>query len=486
MEDHPMNLLPKRCFTKIIFYLLFFNACLVATDARALEINEDGRSLILEAQQTYRSDMENRPVIMDPMIKSYADLIVKKLVPAGKRLPEGVNLSVTVLESPQPELYSYVDGHMIMTMGVLYAMENEAQLAGVLSHEVASIAEGYYIGIYQEIKAAQRNERSKAAVGALFGALLDVAVDYAVDMETIDLEDEWLSGEATYSKTMRKLAALHAAQSAYYSIKDVIESIPEKDNKGQWLDPRLRFEPVADAQGMEYTALAGYDCREVAKGWQNLYRVKSSILKDQENALGPWAAQIRQTQGLMQMNMNRMRASLGASALVQTRSDVPPTRAEFVAKMTNLKEVREAVKKNKPSQGQKSYLTFLEKSLVPRAEKDMEDENYEKAYISYKALWNKGLHAAPVAYGMAKCKLGDFAFAASEAEKKEAEKAYREAARLDPKYAMPYKGLAELYSDWERYGDAVEAYRAYLKLDPKADRKRIQRKIKVLERKANR
>ena len=422
----------------------------------------------------------------DPLIKSYADRVVKKLVPRGKRLPKGVNLSVTVLESPQPELYSYVDGHMIMTMGVLYAMENEAQLAGVLSHEVASIAEGYYIGIYQEIKAAERNERRKAAVGALFSALLDVAVDYAVEMETIDLEDEWLSGDATYKKTMKKIAALHAAQSGYYSIKDVIESIPEKDNKGQWLDPRLRFEPVADAQGMEYTALAGYDCREVAKGWQNLYRVKNSILKEQENALGPWAAQIRQTQSLMQMNMNRMRASLGASALVQTRSDVPPTRADFVAKMTKLKEVQEAVKKNKPSVGQKNYLTFLEKSLVPRAEKDMQDENYEKAYLNYKALWNKGLHSAPVAYGMAKCKLGDFAFGASEAEKKEAEKAYREAARLDPKYALPYKGLAELYSDWERYEDAVQAYRTYLKLNPEADRKRINRKIKVLERKAKR
>jgi hypothetical protein len=301
MEDHHMNLFPKRCFTKLVFYLLFFSACLVATDARAFEINQDGRSLILEAQQTYRSDMENRPVIEDPLIKSYADLLVKKLVPKGKRLPDGVNLSVTVLDSPQPELYSYVDGHMVMTMGVLHAMENEAQLAGVLAHEVANITEGYYIGIYQEIKAAERNERRKAAVGALFGALLDVAVDYAVELETIDLEDEWWSGDATYKKTMKKIAALHAAQAGYYSIKDVIESIPEKDNKGQWLDPRLRFEPVADAQGMEYTALAGYDCREVAKGWQNLYRVKNSILKDQENAFGPWAAQIRQTQSLMQI-----------------------------------------------------------------------------------------------------------------------------------------------------------------------------------------
>ena len=204
MEDHPMNLLLKRSFTSIVFYLLLFSTCLVATDARALEINEDGRSLILEAQQTYRSDMENRPVIEDPLIKSYADLLVKKLVPKGKRLPQGVHLSVTVLDSPQPELYSYVDGHMVMTMGVLHAMDNEAQLAGVLSHEVANITEGYYIGIYQEIKAAERNERRKAAVGVLFSALLDVAVDYAVELETIELEDEWWSGDATYKKNHEK------------------------------------------------------------------------------------------------------------------------------------------------------------------------------------------------------------------------------------------------------------------------------------------
>jgi predicted Zn-dependent protease len=431
--------------------------------------------------------MENRPVITDKDITSYATNIVKRLVPKGKKPPPGVALSATVLESPQPELYSYIDGHIVITMGVLFAMGNEAQIAGVLSHEVANVVEGYYISMYQEIKAAERNERRKAAVGALFGALMDVAVDYAVEVETIDLEDEWWSGGATYSKTMKKIAALRAAQSAYYSIKDVAASIPEKDDNGQWIDPRLRFEPIADAQGMEYTALAGYDCRETAKGWNNIYRVKSSIIKEQEDALGPWADQLRQTQSLMQMNMNRMRQSLGASGLVQTRSDVPPTRAEFVSKMTNLKEVHEAEKKKKPTKGQKSYQVFLEKSLIPRAEKEMENENYEKAYVSYKALWEKGIHTAPIAYGIAKCKLGDFAFGASEAEKKEAEKAYKEASRLDPKYAMPFKGLAELYDDWERYDDAVKAYKTYLNINPKADdRKRIERKIKTLERKANR
>jgi tetratricopeptide (TPR) repeat protein len=457
------------------------------TDATALELNDDGRALILEARQTYRSDMQNRPVSMDKTTNAYAAGIVERLAPLGKQPPTGVTLTATVLESPQPELYSYVDGHIVLTMAVLFAMENEAQVAGVLAREVANVVEGYYIGIYQEIKAAQRNQRRKAAAGALFGALMDVAVDYAVDVHTIDLEDEWWSGGATYAGTMKKIAALHAAQSAYYSIRDVAASIPEKDDKGRWVDPRLRFEPIADAQGMAYTALAGYDCREAAEGWRQLYRIKSRIIKQQEHALGPWADQLRQTQSLMQMNMNRMRQSLGASGLVQSRSDIPPTRAEFVAKMKDLKEVREAEKIRTPGKGEKAYQAFLEQALVARAVTEMENENYDKAYASYKALWDKGVRTAPIAYGMAKCKLGDFAFGASEAEKKAAERAYKEAARLDPEYAMPYKGLGELYDDWERYGDAAEAYRTYLKINPKAeDRQRIERKIKLLQRKANR
>jgi len=55
---------------------------------------------------------------------------------------------------------------------------------------------------------------------------------------------------------MHRMAAVHAAQSAYYSIKDVIANIPAEDQSGNPIDPRLRFEPVADAQGMIYVASA--------------------------------------------------------------------------------------------------------------------------------------------------------------------------------------------------------------------------------------
>ena len=109
------------------------------------------------------------------------------------------------------------------------------------------------------------------------------------------------------------------------------------------------------------------------------------------------------------------------------------------------------------------------------------------AHKNFQILYNLGVRSAPVAYGMAKSTLGDFAFGASPGDLKAAEKLYREAARLDPTFAEPYRGLAELYGDSDEYEKAIEAWQAFLKLAPQArDRKKIERKIKTLKRKAQR
>jgi tetratricopeptide (TPR) repeat protein len=158
-----------------------------------------------------------------------------------------------------------------------------------------------------------------------------------------------------------------------------------------------------------------------------------------------------------------------------------------VAKLTNLKEVKEAEKVHGREKGKAEYVTFVRKITLPRAQKALEEENYEQAYADYRTLYDKGIRSAPISYGIAKSKLGDFGFGASVAEKREAEKRYKEAARLDPHYALPYRGLGELYEDWERYEEAAQAYEKYVKLAPRAkDRRRIERKIRVLKRKASR
>jgi hypothetical protein len=197
--------------------------------AMALDLNEEGRALILEATQAYNTDMRDRPTVTDQAVVSYATQIARRLLPEGKHPPEGVSLSTTVIESPRPEIYAYIDGHLVMTTGVLFAMDNEAQLAGVLAHEIAHIAEGYYIRMYQEIKATEKHQRHKAAAGALFTSLLDVAVDYAVEVEDIRQTDRMFSGEITYREAMKRMAAVGATQ---YTGCD-----PEHPGKGRERQP---------------------------------------------------------------------------------------------------------------------------------------------------------------------------------------------------------------------------------------------------------
>lgn len=454
--------------------------------AAAIEVNKDGQALINEATQAYGKDMQSRPQVTDPEVVDYVNRVAKKLVPKQKKLPAGVRLRVTVIDAEEPELFSYTDGHIVITTGMIYAMHNEAQLAAVLAHEVAHVVEGYYIEMYQQIKAAERKQRRMAVAGALLSGLMDVAVDYAADYKGIEENEKLFRGEASYGETMKKMAAIEAARSGYYSMKDVVESVPPRDESGARIDPRQQFEPVADAQGMQYLALAGYDVNEAAKAWREVARLQNERLKEREQMLGPMAQQMSQMQGMLEINMQRMRQSLGGSGLVQTLGIVPQARAEFVSKLTGMQEVREAAAAHGSDQVAAPYRAFMQKTLLPKAEKALAEANYDKAKNDYHLLYNAGIRTAAVHYGMAKSSMGDFAFGASEAEKRQAEKLYREAIRQDATFAPAYKGLGELYEDWDRYAEGADAYRKYLKLAPKSEQRAIKRKIKLLERKASR
>jgi len=458
----------------------------LAMPAAAFEVNADGQALIREAAETYGKDMQDRPLVSDPVVTGYVQQVAERLLPAGKPLPAGVALRVAVVEAEEPELFSYSDGHLVITTGMIYAMKNEAQLAAVLAHEVAHISEGYYIEMYQQIKAAERRQQRMAVAGAMLSGLMDVAVDYAADVKGIETTEKLMRDEASYGETMKKMAAIEAARAGYYSMKDVVASIPPRDEAGSRIDPRQQFEPVADAQGMQDLALAGYDVNEAATAWRHVARLQNEQAKARERLLGPMAQQMSQMQTMLEMNMQRMRQALGGSGLVQTIGIVPQTRAEFVGKLTGMQEVREAVEAHGSDVAAAPYRAFIQKALQPQAEAALADARYKEASRDYQRLHDAGIRSAAIDYGLAKSSMGDFAFGASEAEKKKAESLYRDALRQDGKLGTAWKGLGELYEDWERYAEGADAYRHYLKYAPKSERGQVERKIKLLERKASR
>lgn len=73
--------------------------------------------------------------------------IFQRLLPSDHALPDGVVSVVTVLDSPKPELYTYVDGHIVVSSGLIYGLENEARLAGLLALQVAHLSQAGAQGI---------------------------------------------------------------------------------------------------------------------------------------------------------------------------------------------------------------------------------------------------------------------------------------------------------------------------------------------------
>lgn len=79
----------------------------------------------------------------------------------------GLDWTFGVLESKGFNAVSAPGGYVLVTRGLLQAVENEAQLAGVLAHEIAHVTEKHAVSAYRKVKT---DACVKAFGGMVFGA----------------------------------------------------------------------------------------------------------------------------------------------------------------------------------------------------------------------------------------------------------------------------------------------------------------------------
>jgi beta-barrel assembly-enhancing protease len=94
----------------------------------------DEPALRTETEREEAALLARVPVEDDPALLDY-------LTGIGRRL-SGATLAFHVLRDPTLDLFALPDGHVFVHSGLLAAMENEAQLAMVLGHEIAHVLQG--------------------------------------------------------------------------------------------------------------------------------------------------------------------------------------------------------------------------------------------------------------------------------------------------------------------------------------------------------
>lgn len=103
----------------------------------------------------------------DPFLQDYINEMGQSLVP--KETPAGTLFSFTVLDDPVPNAFALPDGRIYLNSGLLLFVENEAQLAVVLGHEIAHVLERHYV---ESVRTQKRENLVSGVLGAAAGAVL--------------------------------------------------------------------------------------------------------------------------------------------------------------------------------------------------------------------------------------------------------------------------------------------------------------------------
>ncbi len=459
-------------------------ATLILSTPLGAAVDKEGQHVIRLAADEYNNIVNQTPVVSDKALTGYLTGVARALLPAGSKLPSGVSLQVTLLDKAMPEVYSMANGRLMLTTGALFSLQNEAQLAAVLSHEVAHITESHYPGIYQAFKEKERAGRAKALASGLAGVVVSSAIDFSVATATEDIYADVDSGDLSYREANKRIIAMETGAGVVEGFSDVYQSLPPETRAGSG-DPRIPLEMVADAEGLKLLVKAGYDPKQAGEAWRRLRRQSDKAREGSTEALAMsfLPPQMRKLLTGVEGPMGMIRAE----ALTRTISQNPPDRPAFLDSLTRSKEITALSGGRKLKLNKAKFDQIVGGYMLGDARRAYEEGDWSKARQFYQSAWDAGFQSAEVAHRLGESQLGGFAFAASEHEKEQAEHYMLEAVKLDPGYAGSYKSLGELYGEWDRYEEAVAMYRKYLKANPGArDKSRIERHIRKFQRKARR
>ncbi len=157
-------------------------------------------------------------------VQQYVQRLAAALVPANQRaLPDGdqnkVPFHVYVVEQKAPNAFAIANGTVIVHSGIFPAVENEAQLAFVVGHELAHATQEH------TLRQLEFHKKKRFAL---------------------------------------QLAAVAASAYGAYNVRDVLNLISAAIANGY----SRSLENQADRLGMEYMIAAGYDPREAPRAWK--------------------------------------------------------------------------------------------------------------------------------------------------------------------------------------------------------------------------
>ena len=153
-----MNIQASKLCLYFLGLLLLASATACSTPSKpkislvpdALLTSEDEQMLWQKSEQEQRALESNGLIYADPQLEDYLNQVVAKLTPAD--LPSDLVIHAKVIKNPYLNAFAYPNGMIYIHSGLLVRMENEAQLAAVLAHEMTHCIHRHALRAFRKYK----------------------------------------------------------------------------------------------------------------------------------------------------------------------------------------------------------------------------------------------------------------------------------------------------------------------------------------------
>jgi predicted Zn-dependent protease len=402
--------------------------------------------LLDEVQELDRQFEKKGMIYRDPRLTSYLEEVASRLMPDIPQ-PERVEFKCRVLRDPMVNAFALPNGSIYVNSGLLAVLENEAQLAGVLAHEITHVIHRH---TYRENRSLRKKSVALhvfSAIGAaggyfpagsVFGATLTLAgtISQILLMTSVFGYSQDLERDADNNAVVLMTAGSYDAAAMPRTF--------------QLLDENLEIEPIETFYRTHPKLKERISTStELAK--------KQALKESRKVSEAEYLARVADA---VSYNVGADIASRRARTAVARANRLVGWKPDELAYQVLLADAYCAL-------GAKGA-TPSEQELTKHGQAD-----HRKRYLKLtEQEEERELLATPAGPAQKK------------ANQEKSEKLYIDAIAHNSSLADAYRGLGMLYEEQSRSSEAIRAYRQYLDLAPPEaiDRLRIESRVKRLEK----
>jgi beta-barrel assembly-enhancing protease len=382
-------------------------------------------------------------VYHEATLDAYLDRVGKAVV-AGREI-ENVNWKFRVLRDPVPNAFALPNGSIYIHTGMLALLEEEAQLASVLAHEIVHVTDRH---TYER----NRSLRKKVLAINILGTIGTWSPVGGPAGQAINL--------------IAQISPIVLAISVFGYTREL--------------------EKEADLEGLKKVSAAGYEPEQMVK----MIRLLQMDIEGEE------LYSFYSDHPKLQERVNYLSTSIQSSATKTPDEKLPDPRTQYLSLMENVDRHDISIAINAGRFRSAIYVSNKLVNFHPDS-----SENVFHLAESYRALGARApaLTPAELTGGSKKKAAKDRNKRTPEeqeaelmktpagqqdlqANQKKAEELYLRALELNRFNSPAHRGLGMLYEKIERREDAMSEYRKYIELAPNAfDTERIKRRLEVLK-----